>query len=169
MKYCPTSTVVRNPASVQNLLNLSCCDSFSSRSLFLRNRTSSCAGSSVKSMFVFITFGTNNGLDCPSTTGPPCSIMARFTFFTHFCDCSVKTELIHRNNCAKNSFNRSWVGTIVYRQFSTTFALMHHSGQWTRGSEDWVCAFCKCQHHLLCNSIPFYLWTVFTNRVPFLF
>ena len=38
--------------------------------------------------------------------GSPRSIMARFTFFTHFCDCSVKTELIHRNNCAKNSFNR---------------------------------------------------------------
>ena len=28
MKYCPTSTVVRNPASVQNLLNLSFCDNF---------------------------------------------------------------------------------------------------------------------------------------------
>ena len=27
-------------------------------------------------------------------------------------------------------------------------------------------AVCKCQHHLLCNSVPFSLWTVFTNRVP---
>ena len=27
-------------------------------------------------------------------------------------------------------------------------------------------ASCKCQHHLLCNSVPFSLWTVFTNRVP---
>ena len=92
--------------------------------------------------------------------------MARVTFFTHFCHCSVKTELIYRNNCAKNSFNRSRIGAFVYRQFSTTFALEHSSGQWTRGSEDWVCAFCKCQHHLLCNSVPFSLWTVFTNRVP---
>ena len=32
MKYCPTSTLVRNPASVQNLLTLSCCDDFSIRS-----------------------------------------------------------------------------------------------------------------------------------------
>ena len=46
MKYCPTSTVVRNPASVQNLLTLSCCDYFCIRSLYLCNRSSSCAGSS---------------------------------------------------------------------------------------------------------------------------
>ena len=70
MKYCPTSTVVRNPASVQNLLNLSCCDNFSVRSLHHCNRNSSCAGSSFKGMFVLITLGTNDGLDCPHTTGP---------------------------------------------------------------------------------------------------
>ena len=68
MKYCPTSTVVRNHASIQNLLSLSCCENFSIRSQNLRNRSSSCAQSSVKGMFVFITFGTNDGLDCPSTT-----------------------------------------------------------------------------------------------------
>ena len=34
MKYCPFSTTLRNSASKQNLLNLSCCDSFSIRSLF---------------------------------------------------------------------------------------------------------------------------------------
>ena len=71
MKYCPTSTVVRNPASVQNLLTLSCCDHFSIRSLCHRTRSSSRAGSSVKGMFVFITFGTNDGFDCPFTTGRP--------------------------------------------------------------------------------------------------
>ena len=72
MKYCPTSTVVRNPATVQKLLTLSCCDNFSIRSLYLCNRSSSgCAESSVKGMCVFITFGTNNGLDCNSTTGLP--------------------------------------------------------------------------------------------------
>ena len=52
----------------------------------------------------------------------PCSYMAGFVFFTHFWDCSVNTELINRNNCAKNSFNRFEIGTIVYRQFSTAFA-----------------------------------------------
>ena len=34
MKYCPTSTVFRNAASIQILPNLSCCDNFSIRSLF---------------------------------------------------------------------------------------------------------------------------------------
>ena len=33
LKYCPTSTVVRNPASVQNVLTLSCSHNFSTRSL----------------------------------------------------------------------------------------------------------------------------------------
>ena len=47
MKYCPTSIVVRSPASIQNLLTLSCCDNFSIRSLYHRNRSSSCARSSV--------------------------------------------------------------------------------------------------------------------------
>ena len=69
MKHCPTSTVVKNPASVQNLLNLSCCDNFSILSLSYCNGNSSCAGSSFKSMFVLITLGTNDGLDCPLTTG----------------------------------------------------------------------------------------------------
>ena len=32
MKYCPISTTFRNPASIQNLLTLSCCDNFSIRS-----------------------------------------------------------------------------------------------------------------------------------------
>ena len=71
MKYCPTSTVFRNPASVQNLISLFCCDNFSIRSQYLCNRNSLCAGSSFKSMFVLITLGTNDGLDCPLTTGLP--------------------------------------------------------------------------------------------------
>ena len=71
MKYCPTSTVVRNPASVQNLITRSCCDNLSTRSWHLCNRSSFCAGSSVKGMCVFIALGTNNGLDCPATTSRP--------------------------------------------------------------------------------------------------
>ena len=34
MKYCPISTTFRNPASIQNLLNLSCCDNFSILHIF---------------------------------------------------------------------------------------------------------------------------------------
>ena len=45
MKYCPTSTVVRNPASLQYFITRFCCDSLSTRSWYFCNR-SSCAGSS---------------------------------------------------------------------------------------------------------------------------
>ena len=38
MKYCPISTTFRNHASVQHLLNLSCCDSFSVRSPYCCSR-----------------------------------------------------------------------------------------------------------------------------------
>ena len=38
MKYCPFSTTLRNPASIQNLLNLSCCDGFSISFSFICNR-----------------------------------------------------------------------------------------------------------------------------------
>ena len=72
MKYCPTSTTVKNPVSVQNLLNLTCCDSFSIRSPYLCNSSSLCVGSSVfKGTFMLITFGTNEELDCSPTTGLP--------------------------------------------------------------------------------------------------
>ena len=101
-----------------------------------------------------------------SQNGSPRSLVKGFILFTHFCDCSVKTELIYIKNCAKNSFNRRKVGAKVYRQFSTTFALKHTSGHWTRGSEDWMSAFCECQHHFLCDFVPFTLWTVFTDRIP---
>ena len=96
------------------------------------------AGSSVKDMFVFITLGTNTGVGLSFHNRSPCSVLARVTFFTHFCDCSVKTELIYRNSCAKQiqSFpgHCNSVLTIFHH-----FALKHSSGQWTRGSEDWVC------------------------------
>ena len=88
----------------------------------------------------------------------------RILFFTHFCDCSIKTE--HRCTCAKNSCNRVLVGTKVDRQFSTAFAFELTSGQWTRGTEDWVSAFDECEHHQLLDFVPFSLWTVFTDRRP---
>ena len=89
-----------------------------------------------------------------------------FIFFTHFCDCTVKTELIYRSNCAKNSCNRFLVGTIVDRQFSTAFAFELTSGQWTRGSKDWMSAFSECDHHQFSHFVPFTLWTIFTDRIP---
>ena len=60
----------------------------------------------------------------------------------------------------RNSFNRFLVGTIVDRQFSTAFAFELTSGQWTRGSEDWMSAFADFYQHQLSDFVPFSLWTV---------
>ena len=70
MKYCPTSTVVRNPASVPILITLFCCESLSTRSWYFCNR-SSCAGTSVEGVGVVINklAGSNNGSECLVSTG----------------------------------------------------------------------------------------------------
>ena len=118
MKYCPTSTVVRNPASVQILITRFCCDSLLTRSWYFCNR-SSCAGSSVEGVGVFINelVGTNNGWDCPAKTSlTVLTWQALYSSHT-----SETTELIERNKCAKNSFKRLPIGTEVYSQFSTYF------------------------------------------------
>ena len=100
MEYCPISTTFKNPASIHNLLNLSCCDNFSIRSPHFCNGRSLWAQSSLsKSTSVLITLGTSTAL--PQRIHR--SIMKGFIFFTHFCDCSVKTELIYRSNCAKKT------------------------------------------------------------------
>ena len=48
--------------------------------------------------------------------------MKGFKFFTHVCDCSVKTELIGKDNYAKNSLNCFLICSKVNRQFSVSFA-----------------------------------------------
>ena len=70
MKYCPTSTVVRNPASVQVLITWFCCESLSTRSLYFCHKSSG-VGTSVKDVGVVINklAGSNNGSDCPASTG----------------------------------------------------------------------------------------------------
>ena len=84
MKYCPTSTVVRNPASEQNYITRFCCDNLSTRSWYFCNR-SSCAKTSVEGVGVFIheLVGANNGwvrLSCQNRSSR--SYMARFVLFT---------------------------------------------------------------------------------------
>ena len=80
--YCPTPNVVRIPASMQNLIARSYCDNFSTRSWYLCNR-SSCAGSSVKGMCVFITLGTKQWvrLSCQHKYHRSC--LASFVFIPH--------------------------------------------------------------------------------------
>ena len=103
MKYCPTSTVVRIPASVPNLITRFCRDSLSTRSWYFCNRSSSCAGSSVKGVGVFHqrTCLEKQWVRLSHHNKSPCSYMAGFVFLTQMWDCSEDTELINRNNCAK--------------------------------------------------------------------
>ena len=70
LKYCPASTVSRNPASVQIFNHRSCCGSLSARSLYFCNNFS-CAGISVEGLGVMNKkfAGANNGSDCPANTG----------------------------------------------------------------------------------------------------
>ena len=78
VKYCPTPTVVRNPTSIQILIERFCCESLSTRSWYFWNR-SSCAGSLVEGVGVFVNklVGSNNGSDCPAR-----SYMASLVFLT---------------------------------------------------------------------------------------
>ena len=72
-----------------------------------------------KGISVLITLSTSEEFDCPITKGRTIlSWRDWFILFTHFCDCSVKIELICRDNYSKNSFNRFQIGFMVYRQFS---------------------------------------------------
>ena len=94
MKYCPFSTTLRNPASIQNLLNLFCCDSLSIRSPYCCNRRSWFAGSS-QSKRNFCLDHTEHewGTWLSHHNGSPRSLVKGFILFTSLCDCSVKTEL----------------------------------------------------------------------------
>ena len=96
----------------------------------------------------------------------PRSLVKGFILFTYLSDCSVKTELVCRDNYAKNSFNRFLVGCIVYRQFTMSFAFELISGQWRRSTENRTSALSEFQQHLFCKFVPNSLWTVFFDRVP---
>ena len=112
MRNCPRSTVVKNPASVQNQITRHCCENLSTRSWYFCNR-SSCARSSVQIMCLHHTWH-KRWVRLSQHNKSPYSQMEKFTFSTQIWDCSVKTELMNRNNCAKNSFNRSLVNAEVH-------------------------------------------------------
>ena len=78
MKYCPISTTLTNPASMQNLLTLSVCESLSIRSSYRCNRKFWYAGSWFsKGTSVLISLIT---IDCPTNiTGCPRSILMVFS------------------------------------------------------------------------------------------
>ena len=88
--------------------------------------------------------------------------------FTFVCDCSVKTELIGKNNYATNSLNCFLIRSKMYRQFAVSFAFELTPGQWSCCTENRVSTFCKFQQHLFCNVVPGSLWAIL-GRIPLLF
>ena len=136
--YCPYSTTLRNPASIQNLLNLSCCDSFSIRSPSCSKRKFYFAGSSLSNWpSVLIALST---IHCPIKTSRP--------------------VLSWRDSNTEKSFNRFLVGCIMYQQFTMPFALELTSAQWSRSTEYWTSALSEFQHPRFCDFVPNSLWTV---------
>ena len=125
MKYCPTSTVAKKPASVHIFYNRSGCGSFSTRTLCLCNGFS-CAWSSVKGVGVFIIelFRNKQWVILSYLNKSPCSYMTGFVFFTKIRDCSVNTGLINRTNCEKNSF------TSFPHQRRSVLIIFHHLCFW---------------------------------------
>ena len=90
MKYCPTSTVVKNHASVQILITRFCCGSLSTRCWYFCNR-SSCAGSSVEGIGVFVhkLADSNNGSDGPGRISSNTGIFSYFLYSTGIFSCSL--------------------------------------------------------------------------------
>ena len=101
---CLTSwnTVRFQHASIQILLSLPCCDSFkNSLSICLQQKIFVSQVITIQKYFCLDHAWHEWGTRLPSHNGLPRSIVKGFVFFTHLCDCSVKTELIYRINCAK--------------------------------------------------------------------
>ena len=96
----------------------------------------------------------------------PCSCLTATFLFTRIWDCSEDTELINRNDCAKNSFNSFSIGTAVYRSFFTSFAFERSSRQRTRDSENWVSVFSKFDHHQFSDFVPFSSRSCIISRIP---
>ena len=82
----------------------------------------------------------------PHHKGSHRSFMKGFIFFTYLRDCSVKTELVCRNNDAKNSLNRFLVGCKVYWKFTMSFVFELTCGQWSRSTENWTSDLSENQH-----------------------
>ena len=149
MKYCPFSTTLRNPASIQNLPSISCCDSFSIRSSYCWNRNFWYAGHhSPKKLLSWSHWAR---LIVPSEQVVPV-LSWKYSYSSHISD-------------TKNSLNRFQIGCIVNRQFtmSCTFELI--SGQWSRSTENWTSAFDEFHQHLFRNIVPDSLWTALFDRV----
>ena len=170
MKYCPISTSmyeILHP--LQNLLTLFSRESISIRSSYRCNRRFWCDGMSLsKGTSALISLRT---IDCPINTSG-CLIDLEGIQILHTClqPAPVKTELIGKNNYAKNSLNCWMIRSKMYRQFSVSFAFELTPGKrWCCCTENWTSAFCEFQQHLFLDVIPNSLWTILFHRIPLLF
>ena len=84
---------------------------------------------------------------------------------SHVRHCSVDTELIDRNNRAKNHFDCIFITTEVYGQLYTSKFLFKNTGSTEYG----MSAFTEVDHHVLSDTNPFSVRLVSVSSVPFLF
>ena len=108
------------------------------------------------------------GTRLPSDNGLPRSVVKGFTFFTHFCDCSVDTELIDRNNRAKNQFNGFCTSALVNGFLSSSSAFQFSSFQGAGGAKERMTAFGKVEHHSFSSFVPISVWLIRVSSAPFL-
>ena len=55
---------------------------------------------------------------------------------------------------------------MVNRQFTTSFAFLIDSEQWSGSTENWTSTLSEFQQHPFCNFVPDSLWSVLFDRVP---
>ena len=107
-------------------------------------------------------------IDCPiNTIRLPRSFLMCVKFCTHVCNCSVKTELIGRNNYSKKSLNCFLIGTIVNGPFSVAFELT--TGQSSLCTENRTSAHCEFQQHFVRDMVPNSFNAILLYRKPTLF
>ena len=132
MKYCPAAAVITIPALEHSLINwkwsgrfanfrLSSCSKFPCRVSLVRG-VSFVVDKSVGITTVSELSSATSLLVLSKTARDPPSQLV-----THVRYCSVDTELIDGNNCAKNNFCCFSITTEIHRQCSSSFAWQRSS------------------------------------------
>ena len=90
-------------------------------------------------------------------------------FFAQICHCSVVTELIDRNNSAKNQLN-VFIATVEANKTSFLFTLLLNSPLFRSagGTKYRRTTFCKVEHQPWSSPVPFSVRFVSVGSIPFL-
>ena len=140
MKHCRISTTFRNPASTQNLLNLSCCESFSIRSPSCWNRNyDMLMHHSPKTLLSWSNWARSIAL--PQRVVP----IDRIGFHT----LHISPRLLRKDwtGLQRIIFKKMFQSFTMYRQFTMSFTFELASGQWSRRTENWTSALSEFQQH----------------------